>query len=411
MSSQNVPQWTDLDGGLRVVSDPMPAARATSFGIFVGVGSRDEPSSLAGATHFLEHLTFRGTANNTGPELAEAFDRHGGDCNAYTTRESTVFHARVPKRVWKRAFSVLADVVEVPLLSGDDLEMERQIILEEYNASQDQPEDIAHELLYRSVFGSDGLGRDVLGSAESIAALSVGDLRTWFEKQYCRDRIVVAAAGAVDHDELVAAVEQRWSDRGQGSNYERSNKWRDRTRARLYRDSEQTQIMLAFEGLSYGDDRRFAVAVGNQVLGGGLSSRLFQRIREKRGLAYTVYSGGVSFADTGMLVVGGATMPQRLEELETALKDEVASFVSDGISENELEIAKDAIAGSFELSYDDVGSRMSQLGSSVLYSGRLPDADRDIRRVMELTVADVREVFENLLGAEHTTVVVGPSVE
>ncbi|MFV1990527.1 MAG: M16 family metallopeptidase, partial [Acidimicrobiales bacterium] len=176
----------------------------------------------------------------------------------------------------------------------------------------------------------------------------------------------------------------------------------------LQRESEQAQIMIAFPGHCFGDDRKYAIAIGNQVFGGGLSSRLFQRIREQRGLAYSVYSGSVSFADTGMLVVGGATAADRLEEFEEALRQEISEIVSEGISEAELQTAKDAIAGSYEMSFDDVSSRMSQLGATVLHEGRLPDNDGDIERVLALTRNEVNDTFSALISAQDTTVVVGP---
>ncbi|MFV1991078.1 MAG: M16 family metallopeptidase, partial [Acidimicrobiales bacterium] len=260
-----------------------------------------------------------------------------------------------------------------------------------------------------TVFGKTGLGRDVIGTAATIAGLTADDIEGWFRGRYRRSSIVVAAAGAVDHDELVAEVEQRWQVAGPDAHREFGAEWQSTRRATLARDSEQAQIMIAFPGLRFGDDRRYATAIGNQVFGGGLSSRLFQRIREQRGLAYSVYSGSVSFADTGMVVIGGATASERLDELEEALRREILDVVDNGISESELQTAKDAIAGSYELSFDDVSSRMSQLGATVLHEDRLPDNDGDIERVLGLSRNEVNDTFSALISAQDTTVVVGPN--
>lgn len=377
--------------------------------MLVGVGSRDEPPELAGASHFLEHVLFKDTVNHNGLELAIALDRIGGDANAYTGRESTVFHARVPARHATEALQLLLEVVCQPTIRYDDVEVERDVILEELAAGQDLPEDRAHELAMEQMFGSHSLGRETIGSRESVARLDARALRDFHRTWYRPEAMVVSACGGVDHDDLAAVLDETpWTERG-GIRPRRSSPDRYGSgEVALTRAGEQCHLVMARPSLPSTHPDRFALAVALQVLGGGLSSRLFQLVREERGLAYNVYASQNGFTDSGVAVVAAATSPIRLRELRECIDAEVERFLEHGIGDQELETAVNFLSGWLEMATDDPMGAASWMGSSYYERGEVPDLEEDLASLAEVTAGKAVAVARSVLAAQPAVAVVGP---
>ncbi|MGO9961461.1 MAG: M16 family metallopeptidase, partial [Solirubrobacteraceae bacterium] len=301
---------TVLPGGLRVITESLPAVRSVALGIWVGVGSRDEDVHHEGATHYLEHLLFKGTKRRTALEISSEMDAAGGEMNAFTTKEYTCYYARVLDADLPLAADILSDMVTNSLISPQDVDAERNVVLEEIAMNDDDPTDTVHEAFAAHLFGDTPLGRPVLGTVESINAITRDQIYEHYRAKYGPERLVVAAAGSLDHDELVAQVRQTFGDALHGQvepapprlsgEYAKPGLGPGSGLRLVSRGIEQANLVLGCEGLSRNDDRRYALGVLNAALGGGMSSRLFQEIREKRGLAYSVYSFASQHADTGM---------------------------------------------------------------------------------------------------------------
>jgi predicted Zn-dependent peptidase len=400
---------TTLPSGLRVVTEAVPGARSVSMGVWVGVGSRDEPAELAGVSHFLEHLLFKGTAERDARAIAASIDRLGGDLNAFTAKESTAFYARVPAGHLAAAAEVLGDVLTRPALRDVDVDNERQVILEELAMDADDPEDRVHTLVEASLFPRHPLGRETAGQPDTVAALQAGDVRCFFRQWYRPANMVVAAAGAVSHDEVVEHVGRAFGTEVGGEQPRRHGPGaRIRPMAAVRRRTEQANLALAFRGVARNDPRREALEVANHVLGGGLSSRLFDEIRERRGLAYAVYSTTATYADAGSLVVYAGTGPEHGAEVLGLVVAEVERLAADGITDEELEVAVGALAGSYVLGLEDAGSRMGRLGGSVLARGAVRPVAEQVARYRAVDREAVAAVSAAVLGGPRAVAGVGP---
>jgi predicted Zn-dependent peptidase len=399
-----------LDGGLRVVTERMPGVRSVALGVWVGVGNRDEPAPIAGASHFLEHLLFKGTPTRAAREIAETVDATGGDLNAYTTKEYTAFYGRLPSWHTDLGLDLLFDVVARPAFRAAEVDSERNVILEELHLQLDDPDDLVHSVLYEALFPEHPLGWEVLGTIGSVAAVTPTDLEAFHARWYRPANLVVVAAGDVDHDQVAAAAAAAFpAGAGAGERPERAAPAQPPVAVTMVRRrTEQVHLALGWRALPHGDEDRFALSIANQVLGGGLSSRLFQAIREERGLAYSVYSGLSAYADSGVLSVYAGTAPERLAELCAVLGDELRRVADEGISERELAVAADGVEGSTILSLEDPGSRMSRLGTSETVLGRVLPIDDYLERVAAVTVDDVTRVLRRVLATGPSVAVVGP---
>jgi predicted Zn-dependent peptidase len=395
---------------VRVVTEALPDARSVTTGFWVGVGARDEAPAVAGASHFLEHLLFKGTDSRTAVQIAEAVDAVGGEMNAFTAQEYTAYYTRLPAGQLVLGLDILCDVLWAPAFRATDVEAERQVILEELAMEEDTPDDRVLTLLGEALFPEHPLGREVLGTRESIAAMSRDDIRGFHDEWYRPANLVVAVAGAVDHDEVVDGVDRRLADVDRGGRPERAAPSVPPRRLEvLKRRVEQAHLAVGMRALPRNDPDRFGLAVANVVLGGGMSSRLFQTIREERGLAYSVYSFPTSYADSGALVVYAGTAPERLGEVYRLVVDELDRLLADGISETELRVAKGYLEGSTVLGLEDSGGCMSRIGKSVLVHGEVFELDEVLARYRAVTAADVRRAVERVLGGgERTVAVVGP---
>jgi predicted Zn-dependent peptidase len=402
---------TQLESGLRVVTEHLPGLRSVAVGFWVGTGSRDEPEPIAGASHFLEHLLFKGTESRRAAEIAEAVESVGGDMNAFTGQEVTAFYVRVPDRHLPLALEILSEIVWAPALRTEEVESERQVILEEIRMRDDTPDDIVHDLFARALFPEHPLGRGVAGTYETIAAMSRDEIAEYHGAHYRPGNVVVAVAGNLDHDAVVKTVD---AAQPSGSSDRPARPDADLGTpdpvAVLERPLEQAHMVIGTRGLRRDDPDRYALAVLDQVLGGGMSSRLFQEVRERRGLAYSVFSYRSAFQEAGSLAVYSGTAPERVEEVLEVVATELDRLVADGgITDRELVGAKGHLVGSLALSLESSASRMHRIGRAELTMGEIPSLDEVVAVVEQVTAADVARVVDRVLGSgERTLAAVGP---
>jgi predicted Zn-dependent peptidase len=402
-------ETTELDNGMTVVTERIPWVRSVSAGFWVGTGSRDEAPGMFGASHFLEHLLFKGTAARTARRIAEEVDAVGGDMNAFTTKEYTAFYLRVLDDSLGLGLDILSDILWSPAFRPEEVEAERQVILEEILMRADEPADLVHEVFTEALFPDHPVGREVLGDEETIEAMSREDIAAFHAHHYRPGNVVFAAAGQLDHAAVVDGVARRFAGARGGAAPDRAVPV-DPPRALAVdaRPTEQVHLVLGVRSLDRHDEDRYALAVVNHVLGGGLSSRLFQKIREERGLAYSVYSYRAAFADSGALAVYAGTMPSRVAEVVGLVRDELDAMAGHGITPRELEVAKGHLVGEMALSLEDSAARMSRIGRSQLVHGTVLTVDQVAERIAAVTMEDVERVAATVLGNERVLAAVGP---
>ena len=391
---------SELDTGERLISERVDTVRSVSLGFWIGAGSRDEPDSKAGVTHFIEHLLFKGTRTYSAQEIAEIFDEMGGELNAATSRESTVVFARVPDRHLEAALDVMADMVFSP--SFADIETEREVVLEEIAMLEDTPQDLVHDLLTEAIFAGDPLGRHVIGNAGVISTVSKRSIAAYHRQMYTAGNIVLAAAGNLEHDHVLELLER--------ASHQRVQPPEARTRVRRplvtppppglrfqRKDTEQYHVCVGGIGISRTDRRRFAASLLDAVLGGSASSRLFQEIREKRGMAYAVYSFASQYADTGLIGVYVGTRDENLDKCFEIVAREIADIASGNVHERELTRAKENLKGRIALSMESTSNRMSRLGKSLITDTELLSLDRIIAEIDAVDALEIAELAAVLL--------------
>ena len=406
---------TELPGGLRVLTETMPGVLSATLGIWVGVGSRDEHPDVAGASHFLEHLLFKGTASRTALEIATAMDAVGGEMNAFTAKEHTCYYANVLASDLPLAVTLLSDLVTEACNTADDLESERTVVLEEIAMRDDEPSDAVHDLFAETLFGDTPLGRSVLGTVESIESLTRDDVDGWYRSRYAIPSIVVTAAGRVDHQQLLDLVTAAFGDRLTGNARPaplRTGEPAPRRPARatglISRSTEQTHLLLGTPAMGRLDDRRYAAAVLDASVGGGMSSRLFQEIREKRGLVYTVGSSLTHYAGAGTFSVYAGCAKKRVPEVLRLVRAELDEVAAEGITAAEVARSRGQLKGSLVLGLEDTGSRMSRLGKSELSFGEYLPVRDVLARIEAVDEEQVRAVAAELFAQETCLAVVGP---
>ncbi|HEY3981635.1 MAG TPA: pitrilysin family protein [Streptosporangiaceae bacterium] len=409
---------TVLPGGLRVVTEFLPSVRSVALGIWVGVGSRDEDQAHAGATHYLEHLLFKGTGRRSALEISAEMDAVGGELNAFTAKEYTCYYARVLDSDLPLAIDVLSDMVNSSVIAPRDVDAERGVILEEIAMNEDDPSDLVHEAFAAQLFGDTPLGRPILGTVDSINEISRDRIWEHYRARYTPDSLVVAAAGSVDHDRVVELVAQAFGpvldagrDRQPAAPRLGGSSAGDATGTgvRLVsRPVEQANLVLGCSGLARSDPRRFALGVLNSALGGGMSSRLFQEVREKRGLAYSVFSFSSQHAEAGLWGIYAGCLPAKADEVLDICRDEVAKVIADGLTDEELDRGKGQLRGSIVLGLEDPSSRMSRLGKSELVHPRLEPVEEILAAIEAVTAADVQAIAASVLGQPKALAVVGP---
>jgi predicted Zn-dependent peptidase len=406
---------TLLPGGLRVVTEAIPTVRSAAFGIWVGVGSRDETPALGGATHYLEHLLFKGTKRRTALDISVALDAVGGETNAFTAKEYTCYYARVLDSDLPLAIDVVSDMLTGSLIRPEDVDSERGVILEEIAMTEDDPGDQVHDLFATAMLGSSPLGRPVLGTVETINALTRDQIAGFYRRRYRPEHFVVAAAGNVDHDDVVERVHAAFAGVLDGGDVQPAPRREGHRALRtagavetVERPTEQAHLILGLPGVSRHDERRWALSVLSTALGGGMSSRLFQEVREKRGLAYSVYSYTSGYADLGLFGIYAGCQPRRVGEVLKICRDELGRVADHGLTDEELANSVGQLCGSTVLGLEDTGSLMMRIGKSELCWGEQLSVDDMLARFAAVTPDQVREVAAEVLGHRPSLAAIGP---
>ncbi|GAA2372065.1 pitrilysin family protein [Streptomyces cuspidosporus] len=408
---------TTLPGGLRVVTETLPSVRSATFGIWAHVGSRDETPALNGATHYLEHLLFKGTRRRSALDISSAIDAVGGEMNAFTAKEYTCYYARVLDTDLPLAIDVVCDMLTGSLIDAADVEAERGVVLEEIAMTEDDPGDCVHDLFAHTMLGDTPLGRPVLGTVDTVNGLGRDQIARFYKKHYDPTHLVVAAAGNVDHAAVVRQVRKAFDKAGALSRTDavpvapRDGSRTIRAAGRVEvqgRKTEQAHVVLGMPGIARTDDRRWALGVLNTALGGGMSSRLFQEVREKRGLAYSVYSYTSSFADCGLFGVYAGCRPSQAADVLKICRDELGHVAEHGLTDEELRRAVGQLRGSTVLGLEDTGALMNRIGKSELCWGDQMSVDDMLARMAAVTPDEVREVARDVLGQRPSLSVIGP---
>ncbi len=398
-----------LPSGIRLVTETMADVRSVAVAFWVGTGSRDEPDELAGASHFLEHLLFKGTERRSAAAIAEQLDEVGGDCNAFTTKEYTTFYVRLLSDHLGLGLDILSDIVWAPALRPDDLEAERTVILDEILMHADEPVDLASECWQRAVFPDHPLGRDTLGTASSVRRITPDDVASFLAHHYRPANMVVSVAGDCTHELVAAALEERFAGVPGGEAPTRTAPGPDAVNLEVVRrTTEQAHLVYGARSVSRFDERRWALAVLNHVLGGGLSSRLFQKVREQRGLAYSVWSERAAYADAGSLAVVVGTAPAHVDEVLRIVNDELELLANEGVTERELAVARGYLRAEMLLSGEDSGARMSRIGASLLLHDEVQSVDEILGKIDAVDRAQVQAAAQMLAASPRTLSAVGP---
>jgi predicted Zn-dependent peptidase len=407
---------TVLPSGLRIVTEEVPSVRSAAIGIWVNVGSRDETPAVAGASHFLEHLLFKGTTRRTALEISATIEAVGGEMNAFTSKEYTCFYARVIDTDLPMAIDVVSDLITSSIVSALDVDAERKVVLEEIAMRDDDPSDLVHDLYAETYYGDTHLGRPILGTIKSIKEMSRSSVFNYYKKKYLPQDLVVAVAGNIKHKRVVAMVEEALS-RDNFLNVKGAPQIRPNTPVKtkpmqsvglLTRKTEQAHLFYGMEGVARSDERRFAMGVLASALGGGMSSRLFQEIREKRGLAYSVYAYAQQFAGSGQIGFYAGCNPTKAIEVVEIIREVLADVAENGMSHEEIERAKGAVRGSLVLSQEDSASRMSRIGKNEIVYGQVMGFDDILKAIARVNPSDVREIASEYLTKSPTLALVGP---
>ena len=406
-----------LPSGVRILSEHVPGSQSVSVSFSVAVGSRDETNNHFGSTHFLEHLLFKGTKTRSAMDIAVAFDSVGGSSNASTGKEHTSYYAKVQDKALPIAVEVIADMLTSSLIDETEFENERPVILEELAMNDDDPQDVVHEAFSSSVLGDHPLGRPIGGTIETITAVSRAAVWGHYQNNYRPQDLVVAAAGSVDHQELIKLVEQGLSIAGWDLGLQAKpvprrllNPAKISRGSKLnviHRPISQVNIMVGSEGLYVDDPRRYAMGVLNTVLGGGMSSRLFQEIREKRGLAYSVYSFNQGYSDAATFGLYAGCSPAKAKEVTELMIAELDKVAQAGITSEELALARGNISGSLALKFETNQARMSRLASAEIVAGEFMDLDETIERFEAVELSQVQALAQDLISLPRSIVAVG----
>lgn len=407
---------TVLPSGLRIVTEEVSSVRSAAIGIWVNVGSRDETPAVAGASHFLEHLLFKGTKTRTALEISSSIESVGGEMNAFTGKEYTCFYARVIDTDLPMAVDVISDLITSSSVTASDVDAERKVVLEEIAMRDDDPSDLVHDLFSDTYYGDTKLGRSILGSIESINQMSRNSVFNYYKKRYLPQDLVVAVAGNIRHKAVVEIVEQALSRDGfldvVGVPQVRPNIQIKASAQKpvgiIQRKTEQAHMFYGVAGVSRGDDRRFTMGILSAALGGGMSSRLFQEIREKRGLAYSVYAYAQQFAGSGTLGFYAGCHPTKAGEVVEIIRAVLNDVAENGMTHEEIARAKGAVRGSLVLSQEDSGSRMSHIGKSEIVYGEIMSFDQILKEIEAVTPEAIRNLSSEILTQRPTLALVGP---
>ncbi len=404
-------QITTLANGVRVVSESVPYVQSASIGLWVGVGSRDEEEQIRGISHFIEHMLFKGTKKRTAREIADAIESRGGHLNAFTDKEITCYETRVLSDDLNLSLDILSDMFRNSLFEPDELEREKRVVLEEIKMYEDTPEESVHDIFMQTLWRSHPLGKSVIGTDKTVSALTRDNLVDYMKTRYCPDRIVIAAAGNLDHADLVSMAESKLNDLTGKAPERAARKPRSSGKSKQVRKRDVEQVHFCMGSTAFGkkDKKRFSLSILNNVLGGNMSSRLFQEIREKRGLAYSIGSYARSYQDAGFFCIYGGTSPQTYEQVLELTHIELEKIKKHGMSEDELTKAKTQIRGALVLGLESMSSRMNRYGDSLLSYGRVVPIAEILSEYNAVSHESIAEAAEQVLnGAELTLTAIGP---
>ncbi len=400
---------TTLPNGLRVITETMPGVRSVAVGCWVDTGTRDETVSEAGASHFLEHLLFKGTDEISAREISETFDAMGAQSNAFTSKEYTCFWGRMVDEDLPTGLTLLSEMLQRPAFRQSEIDSERHVVIEEINMNEDDPNDVVFEAFAQRVFAGHPLERPILGTRDSILGMSRDDIVGYWARRYGVHSTVVAVAGNIDHADAVGMAAERFGDwEGGPVDHEFLPLELAPSAVAVTRDTEQAHLLVGGKGMNRDDDRRWAFEVMNHIMGGGMSSRLFRSIREERGLAYSVYSFAMPAADTGAWGVYAGTTPNNTDTVIELIREEFEAIIKKGVAEEELDRAKGNVRGSLALSIEDANSRMLRLGRQEVTGGDHLSVGERIEKIQEVTGDDVRQVADEILSGPKVLAAVGP---
>jgi predicted Zn-dependent peptidase len=393
---------TTLASGLRVLTESMPAVRSASIGIWADVGSSLERPEQRGISHLVEHMLFKGTQRRTAREIAETMDGVGGSLNAFTDKEATCYYAKVIDRHVPLALDVLSDMFLHSLFDAQELAKEQKVVLEEIKMYDDSPDEMIHDLFLQTMWSGSNLGEPTIGSVETVTRVTPADLRVHMKRHYAPDSVVVAAAGNIDHEQFVELVAENFATfAGKSERFEPDAPHTTPAALVRQKDSEQAYVVLGSRGLSVRDDRRFALSVLDTALGGGMSSRLFQEIREKRGLVYTVYSFQAAYRAAGLFGIYAGTSAENVQPCIDVIAEQLAALRKIEIGETELHLAKEHIKGNLTLSLESTSSRMIRLGRSEFALGRQVTPEEIEERVDAVTAPEIAELARELFAEDQ----------
>jgi len=401
---------TVLDNGITVISEPMDSVRSITLGIWFAVGSRDETPAEAGMSHFMEHMMFKGTPTRSARVISEEFDRLGADLNAFTSKEYTAYYSRFVDEHLEKAFDILADMVCYANLDDPSCESEREVVIEEIARMEDAPDDHIHEIFSEALWPTHPIGLPILGSRETVGGFDHAQSVAFRERHYVSGNCVVAAAGNVDHDELVAFAEAKLASLPVGPRSTRpvAHAANQSRLTVLRKETEQAHICFGVSTMNAHHPDRFALSIVDGVLGGGMASRLFQEIRERRGLAYAVYSFSALYQDTGEFAIYAGTRPSNAEEVVRLIQTEVERMALDGVNPDELDRVRQAATGHLVLGMESTRNRMTRLGKNDVTGGEILSADEVMERFNAVTMDDIKRVAAEVLSAEKVLAVIGP---
>ncbi|MGE9752075.1 M16 family metallopeptidase [Bacillus inaquosorum] len=395
--------------GVRVVLENNPTVRSVAIGVWIGTGSRHETPEINGISHFLEHMFFKGTSTRSAREIAESFDRIGGQVNAFTSKEYTCYYAKVLDEHANYALDVLADMFFHSTFDENELKKEKNVVYEEIKMYEDAPDDIVHDLLSKATYGNHSLGYPILGTEETLASFNGDSLRQYMHDYYTPDRVVISVAGNIS-DSFIKDVEKwfgSYEAKGKATGLEKPEFYTEKLTRK--KETEQAHLCLGFKGLEVGHERIYDLIVLNNVLGGSMSSRLFQDVREDKGLAYSVYSYHSSYEDSGMLTIYGGTGVNQLQQLSETIQETLATLKRDGITSKELENSKEQMKGSLMLSLESTNSKMSRNGKNELLLGKHKTLDEIINELNAVNLERVNGLARQLFTDDYALALISPS--